>query len=155
MPDETPEAKTVAVPAIGFSIEAKLTQNRTIVAQFHVPGDADKAGIDKQLDAVMASIERQEAIGVVKGLKILIPREEALLAENIEKAATLADSYAREWQTSGRKGEYKPNGPQATNLANQKQSIEGLKKRVEDLKKQLAECQEMVGDGADGSADRS
>ncbi len=153
MPDETPEAKPVAVPAIGFSIEAKLTQNRTIVAQFHTPGDGKKKDLDAQLDRIMASIERQEAIGVVKGLKILIPREEALLAENVKKRGALADAYQREWRVSNRKGEFKPFGPQATNLANQDQSIEGLKNRIADLKKQLAECQGMVDDdGADGGS---
>ncbi len=150
MPEDATEAKLVPTPAIGFSIEAKLTQNRTIVAQFHTPADGNKKDLDGQLDRIMASIERQEAIGVVKGLKILIPREEALLAENMKKQANLADAYANEWKVSGRKGEYRPNAQQATNLTNQKQSIEGLKSRIDDLKKQLSECEAMVNDGADG-----
>lgn len=150
-----PDDKEAPAPALGFSIEAKLTQNRTITAQFFVERDCKKEKIDTQLDKVFASLERQEAKGLVKGLKITLERDKATLRAQTDSLANLKASYENEWKISGRRGDYKLVGQQLTNVNNVTTSISGLKDRISQVERDLKECEVMAGNGADSSADRS
>ena len=149
-----PDDKEAPAPALGFSIEAKLTQNRSVTAQFFVERDCEKTEIDAQLDKVMSALERQEAKGLVKGLKITLERDKKTLEIQVQQLETLKTSYENEWKSSGRRGEYRLAGQQLTNVNNVTTSIGGLKDRISQVERDLKECEAMAN-GADSSADRN
>jgi hypothetical protein len=139
----TEQAKPYDV-AITFSIEAKINQGRSIVAQTAVSRDAEVAVINDVLDKVHAALDRQEAKALVKGLKITLERDEKSLKQQTEQVAKLRDSYETEWLVSGRKGTFELRGQQKTNIENQQQSLQALKDRIDTIKRDIGELEQVA-----------
>lgn len=129
---------------IGFSVEAKLNSNRSIVAQTHVLRDASEEEINTVLDKVTKALDRQEAAILIKGLKITLERETNTLAQQIAKVADLEGAYEAEWKASNRRGPFKLEGQQAKNIANQKESIRGMRDRLDTIKRDINELERVV-----------
>lgn len=125
--------------AIQFSIEAKINQGRSIVAQTAVARDAPASEINEILDKVHAALDRQEAKALVKGLKITLERDTKQLENQVQAVANLKTAYEQEWMASGRKGQFELRGQQKSNVENQEKSLEALKERIETIKRDLNE----------------
>lgn len=140
MPDETP---AVPRPLLGISLEAKFNQSRSVVFQTHVPLDADPKEIYKQFSKVCEIADRREEFYLLKGLYITLERDTAQLVADRAKVANLEDSYRREFETSGRRGDYKLSGQQKTNVENQKGALTALEDRIKRVRSEIAELEKL------------
>lgn len=139
MPDDSAPVKPATV--IGISIEAKFNQSRSVVFQTHVPLDAPPEEQYRILNGLCAVLDRQEEFYLLKGLRITLERDEKQYLQQTEQLIALEDAYRREYDASGRRGDYKLQGQQKTNVDNQRTSLRALKDRIEQLKSQVAELE--------------
>lgn len=137
-----PDTKAPAA-LIGFSIEAKFNQSRSVVAQTHVPLDTNPKEIYRQLAKVCEVLDRREEFYLLKGLKITLERDEAQYKTQVEQLGNLENSYRNEFAATGRKGGYELRGQQKTNVENQRTSLKALKDRIDKIKIEIAELEKL------------
>jgi len=125
--------------AITFSIEAKINQGRSIVAQTAVARDAPASEINEILDKVHAALDRQEARALIKGLKITLERDTKQLENTVKAVADLKVAYEQEWMASNRKGSFELRGQQRTNVENQEKSMDAMRERIATIERDLKE----------------
>ena len=130
--------------AITFSIEAKINQGRSIVAQTAISRDASPEAINAVLDKVHAALDRQEAKALIKGLKITLERDSKTLETQVSAVEQLKQAYENEWSASGRKGSFELRGQQRSNVENQQKSMETLKERINTIKRDRAELEQVA-----------
>lgn len=140
MPEDTP-----AAPALGFSITSNITDRSQIVVQSFVPLDASSEEINAVLDKVMKACDRQRAKYLIDDCKLKLTMEENSLAAqkkvletNVSKLADLKNAYQNEWDTSGRKSEFKMSHQQQSNVERVQTDIENMKKTVEAMEQNVA-----------------
>lgn len=139
MPDETP----VQVPAIGFSVETKFNQTRTVVTQFHVGLGTEPKEIYQALTKVLDVVDRAHERDLIKGLKITLDRDTAQLETDRIRVANLEDAYRNEHVANGRKGEFKLHGQQKTNVDNQRSGLAALEDRIRKVRSEIAELESL------------
>lgn len=140
----TEEVKGSFDVAITFSIEAKINQGRSIVAQTAISRDAPLANINAVLDKVHSALDRQEAKALVKGLKITLERDTKQLQQQVEQVGALKKSYENEWAASGRRGSFELRGQQKSNVENQEKSLAALKERIDTIKRDIGELEQVA-----------
>lgn len=132
------EAKSFDV-AITFSIEAKINQSRSIVAQTAVPRDAEVGEINAVLDKVAGALDRQEAKALLKGLKVTLERDRKQFDRQVDQVAKLRQTYESEWAAQNRRGPYELRGQQKSNIENQEASLTALDERIKTIERDIEE----------------
>jgi hypothetical protein len=130
--------------AITFTIEAKINQGRSIVAQTAIARDADAKTINEIMDKVAAALDRQEAKALIKGLKITLERDNKTLENTVNQVANLKTAYENEWASTGRKGPFELRGQQKSNVENQEKSLQALKERIDTINRDIKELEQVA-----------
>lgn len=141
MPDDTPAP---AAPALGFSITSNITDRSQIVVQSFVPLDAPLEQINDVLDKVMKACDRQRARYLIDDFKLKLQMEENSLeaqrkvaAAYVAKLADLKNAYQAEWDTSGKRSEFKLSHQQQSNVEKVQLDIENMKKTIDGMEQNV------------------
>lgn len=138
-----PDDEEAPAAVLGISLEAKFNASRSAVFQTHVPLGADPKEIYKQFAKVCDIADRREEFYLLKGLKITLERDEEALKSTIDGIANLRTAYENEWGAGGRRGEFKLQGQQKTNVENQNNGAQALRDRIAKVKTEIAELEKL------------
>lgn len=134
--------------AIGFSVQITLDDKRTIVAQTHLGQDESQAAVDKVLDKITASVERQKKRFLLNDLKRWFPTKQKKLEEQ-RKLLTVVDArHQAEWTRQGKKGAFKLDPKQE---GERNTVFSGIDRYIEEIaidEAEIAALEKELGDGA-------
>ena len=145
-------------PAIGFSVQCQVGQERQIVFQSFVPFDASQAELNSALDKVVLAAERQEArVRLPQARKRLEQMDKAhkrakedMFRLDAEHEAAL-ELRAAQHRDANRRGDLKPNAQQlaqdAKTIADRGNAETTMKRAIADmevLREEIFELEQKV-----------
>lgn len=133
-------------PAIGFSLDCKINDRRAFVIQTYLPIDAEPKAINKLLDRLLVSADRQEVRYRLKDMRLLLEKAELELPIHEKKLVEFEESTMRRHSASGRKADFAWKGNDASNRDNLIQSVAMTRVNIDRIKKGIAEAEAELKD---------
>ncbi len=132
---------TEVAPAIGFSVNYQIDERRGIVAQTHVPQDAEPKAINSVLDRIFDAVERRATIIKLADWRLKLADDEKRLGRLEEDYRRIGETHASAWAASGKKGAFKLDQRQEGEKRNAESTIDRYKQEIELDKQRIEECE--------------
>ncbi len=132
-------------PSIGFSLQAQLPGNRTLVTQSFIDRDCDVKDLNAVLDKIRTAVDRQLAFGMIEALRLQLEQEEKIASDHATRMAQVDANINRDWQNGGRRGDVVLSAKQRQEQAQAYAHAEECKKRIAKVKRDIAEFEARIG----------
>ena len=142
--------------ALGVSLNAQIDARRQVVFQTHIDADTSQKDLDKLLDGLSASVDRQVAFYQIEELENAVERDKQILYSIQHNLEEVVGNMRLKYEASGRRGVFKMSH---TEEMQKKQAHDTLKRQSEIVtlsERRLQEAKAKAGnrDGAPSPADR-
>jgi hypothetical protein len=151
------DSKGETAPALGISINAQVAAARQITMQSFIDRDASGADIDKLLDKLNASLDRQVAFYEIEEEEKRIEVDRNVLANVSKRLAEVEDNIRlKAGSAEGRRNPLKLSSQEEVQKKQAYDSLEEAKRRVAVGEARLVELRKKAGnrDVASSPADR-
>lgn len=137
-----------AAPAIFVRMQSRIGPDNTIEMSFGVPLDFTTSELNKYIDKVASCAERQNEKGMIAEFKLRLHEAYKQIETINSNEAQLQAKSQADYESSGRRGEWRPTGSQAaelktfsTNRANFRDNI------IPRLEKEIAALEAKIAQG--------
>ena len=135
---------TLDVPAISVQLSSTIGGTRSLTLTTGLPTDCKKSELDALLDKMTAASDRQKKLFDLEQTRMLLKNEEQNLHLHRTQHGSQEIAFARQWESSNRKGETRLTASQQNTLdglqKNVANSIERIKQLRETIEKMEQEC---------------
>ena len=130
--------------ALGIQFSAGIGKEKSLVLTAGVPLEMSYADMNKILDKIAATIDRQELKYRLRDMTDFIEKCEGDLERNRVQLATYRSSAEATFAVSGRKGDFQPTGRQKAELDNYSNSETHLVAQIRKLREQAADMRKKI-----------
>jgi hypothetical protein len=130
--------------ALGIQFSAGIGKEKSLVLTAGVPLDMPYADMNKILDKIAGAIDRQELKYRLRDITDFIEKCEGDLERNRVQLSTYRSAAEAMFASSGRKGEFQPNGKQSAEMTNYANSETHLVAQIRKLREQAADMRKKI-----------
>lgn len=147
------ETKGVA-PALGISVNAQVDARRQIVFQTHVDAASTVEDINKLLDKLNTTVDRQVAFYQIEELENALERDTQILYSINHNMAEVEANARMKYEATGKRSEFKLSVQETMQKKQAQDNVTRQTEIVALARKRLAEAKAKAGirDGASGPA---
>ncbi len=127
--------------AIGIQLSLTIGQTRSLTLTTGVPLDWSKPQLDEALDKLVALGDRQRAKHDIEQARGLLKNAEQELHMHRQNRVVQETNFEAGFQSSGRKGDWRPTGSQSSILGGLQQNIDNSVERIKKLRSDIAEME--------------
>lgn len=133
---------TLDVPAISVQLSSTIGGTRSLTLTTGLPMDCTKTQLDLLLDKITAASDRQKKLFDLEQTRMLLKNEEQNLHLHRTQHGAQEAAFARQWESSNRKGETRLTASQQSALDGLGKNIANSVERIKVLREQITKMEQ-------------
>jgi hypothetical protein len=133
---------TLDVPAISVQLSSTIGGTRSLTLTTGLPMDCKKSQLDELLDKITAASDRQKKMFDLEQTRLLLKNEEQNLHQHRLQHGNQEIAFARQWESSNRKGETRLTASQQNTLDGLQKNIANSAERIEKLRADIVKMEQ-------------